>query len=155
ERAANEAGTMRTLAGRMFASIAATSDLPDYLQIWPGHGAGSACGKALGDLPSTTLGYERRVNWAFQTHDEGAFIHELLQDQPEIPKYFARMKTVNRDGPSSSPPTGEPAQVDAHRIKRAIGDGDPVIDVRSTASFADGHIPGTLNIPNGTSFTTW
>jgi len=155
ERAANEAGTMRALAARLFRSIGATTDLPDYLQIWPGHGAGSACGKALGDIPSTTLGYERRVNWAFQIHDEGAFIREVTSDQPEIPSYFARMKTVNRDGPPPSPRADNPPQVDAHRIKRAIEDGDPVIDVRSTASFAEGHIPGTLNIPNGTSFTTW
>ena len=155
ERAANEAGTMRALAARLFQSIAATADLPDYLQIWPGHGAGSACGKALGDMPSTTLGYERRVNWAFQIHDEGAFIREVTSDQPEIPKYFARMKTVNRDGPPPAPAANTPPQVDAHQIKRAIDEGDPVIDVRSTASFAEGHIPGTLNIPNGTSFTTW
>jgi hydroxyacylglutathione hydrolase len=155
ERAANEAGTMRALAARMFASIAATSDLPDYLQVWPGHGAGSACGKALGDMPSTTLGYERRVNWAFQIHDDGVFVRTILEDQPEIPRYFARMKAVNRDGPPPAPDTSELPQVDASAIRSALRAGNPVIDVRSTASFAEGHIPGTLNLPNGTSFTTW
>ena len=73
ERAANVRGTMDAMARSLFRSLRALSDLPDYLQIWPGHGAGSACGKALGAMPSTTLGYERIANWAFQTDDEDRF----------------------------------------------------------------------------------
>src|SRR5262249_28791104 len=77
ERAANVRGTMNVLARRLFHSLRATSDLPDYLQIWPGHGAGSACGKALGAMPSTTLGYERIANWAFQIENEDDFVREV------------------------------------------------------------------------------
>jgi hydroxyacylglutathione hydrolase len=154
ERAANMSGTMTVLARQLFNSLRATGPLPDYLQIWPGHGAGSACGKALGALPSTTLGYERIANWAFQIDDEDRFVAEVLAGQPEPPRYFAHMKVVNRDGPSPSS-TGELDEYDLDALRDAMDDGNPIIDVRSTADFAAGHIPGTINIPVGSSFTTW
>jgi hydroxyacylglutathione hydrolase len=72
----------------------------DFLQILPGHGAGSACGKELGAVPTTTLGYERRFNGALKLalNDPEAFIKHILAGQPEPPLYFATMKRVNRDG---------------------------------------------------------
>ena len=85
EHAANERGTATALARRLYQSIQATRSLPDHLQIWPGHGAGSACGRALGALPATTLGYERLATWAFQVRDEGEFVRTVLEGQPEIP----------------------------------------------------------------------
>lgn len=154
ERAAQVEGTMDVLARQLFRSVRATASLPDYLQIWPGHGAGSACGKALGALPSTTLGYERLVNWAFQIEDEDRFVAEATAGQPEPPRYFARMKAVNRDGPPLVP-RRELAELGLDDVRESLAAGDPVIDVRSTADFAAGHIPGTLNLPIGTSFATW
>ncbi len=145
---------MEDLARQLFASIRATSPLPDYLQIWPGHGAGSACGKALGALPSTTLGYERIANWAFQIDDEDRFVAAVLAGQPEPPRYFAQMKVVNRDGPTPAS-TGELDDYDLEALRDAMADENPIIDVRSTADFAAGHIPGAINIPVGSSFTTW
>jgi hydroxyacylglutathione hydrolase len=155
ERAANLRGTMDAMARSLFRSLRALSDLPDYLQIWPGHGPGSACGKSLGAMPSTTLGYERLANWAFQTDDEDRFVTEVLAGQPEPPKYFARMKAVNRDGPPPAPPMTALPEIDVAAFERAIDAETPVIDVRSTAEFAAGHLPKVLNIPTGTSFTTW
>lgn len=154
ERAANVRGTMDALARQLFRSLRATRDLPDYLQVWPGHGAGSACGKALGAMPSTTLGYERLANWAFQIDDEDEFVRAALAGQPEPPAYFARMKSINRDGPSPAR-TEPPAALTLDDVRRRMAAGDPVVDVRGTADFARGHIPGTLNIPTGTSFATW
>ncbi|HEY4304579.1 MAG TPA: rhodanese-like domain-containing protein [Gemmatimonadaceae bacterium] len=154
ERAAGHAGTMDALARRLFASLQATKHLPGHLQVWPGHGAGSACGKALGALPSTTIGYERLTNWAFQIDDEEQFIKSVLEDQPEPPKYFARMKTTNRDGPAPMPTAPLP-ELALAEVTAALKNDDPVIDVRSTADFARGHIPGTINLPTGTSFATW
>jgi hydroxyacylglutathione hydrolase len=154
ERAAGQSGTMDALARRLFRSIGATADLPAHLQIWPGHGAGSACGKSLGALPSTTLGYERVANWAFQINDEEQFVKAVLEDQPEPPKYFARMKVLNREGPPAMP-TGPLPELSLAQVKIALERGDPVIDVRSTADFAAGHIPGAINLPVGTSFATW
>jgi hydroxyacylglutathione hydrolase len=155
ERAANVQGTMDRLARQLFRSIRATSDLPDYLQIWPGHGEGSACGKSLGAMPSTTFGYERLVNWAFRINDEDAFVREVLAGQPEPPKYFARMKSVNRDGPPPLPALNELPELDLPGLEHAMRAGTPVLDVRATADFAAGHIPSTLNLPIGDSFATW
>jgi hydroxyacylglutathione hydrolase len=155
ERAANSQGTMDTLARQLFRSLRATSELPDFLQLWPGHGEGSACGKALGAMPSSTLGYERLVNWAFQIGDEDTFVREVLNGQPEPPKYFATMKSVNRDGPAPSPKPNDLPELDLTGFERARSDGASIVDVRATADFAAGHIPSTLNIPVGTSFATW
>jgi hydroxyacylglutathione hydrolase len=155
ERAANVEGTMERMARQLFRSLRATSDLPDFLQLWPGHGEGSACGKSLGAMPSSTLGYERLVNWAFQASDEDAFVREVLAGQPEPPKYFARMKTINRDGPPPAPQARDLPELDLAGLERAMKAGASIIDVRSTADFAAGHIPSTLNLPTGTSFATW
>jgi len=155
ERAAKVSGSMESMARTLFRSLRATRVLPDYLQLWPGHGAGSACGKALGSMPTTTLGYERIANWAFQIEDESEFVKEVLAGQPEPPTYFARMKVVNRDDPPTVPAPHELAQLDLTALERAVAAGAAVIDVRTSADFAVGHIPGTLNIPMGTSFARW
>jgi hydroxyacylglutathione hydrolase len=154
ERAANLTGTMEGMARELYRSIQRTADLPDYLQLWPGHGAGSACGKALGAVPSTTLGYERIANWAFQSATEDDFVKAVLEGQPEPPKYFAVMKTVNRDGPSP-PPTLTPDRLTVEEIAARLAAGDFIIDMRGSAKFAAEHIPGTINIPFGKSFTNW
>lgn len=155
ERAANIQGTMERMARQLFHSIRATSDLPDFLQLWPGHGEGSACGKALGAMPSSTLGYERLANWAFQIGDENAFVREVLAGQPEPPKYFARMKAINRVGPPPAPSTNDLPEFDLARLEQATRDGATIVDVRTTAEFAAGHIPSTLHLPVGDSFATW
>src|SRR5207237_4011848 len=128
ERAAKVAGTMESSARRLFRSLRAMRELPDHLQIWPGHGAGSACGKALGAMPSTTLGYERFVNWAFQVEDEDEFVRQALAGQPEPPRYFARMKQINRDGPPTSFPDDALPKLDLAAYRRAAV--AAIIDVR-------------------------
>jgi len=155
ERAAGMGNTMDALARQLYQSLQKAKTLPAYLQIWPGHGAGSACGKALGDIPSSTLGYERLVNWAFRAPYEDAFVAEVLTGQPEPPKYFARMKTVNRDGPKPRVEATRIARMSPTEMTTEIDDGALVIDVRATAEFAAGHMAGTINIPTGTSFPNW
>jgi hydroxyacylglutathione hydrolase len=154
ERAAKISGTMDAMARQLFRSIQRIADLPDYLQLWPGHGPGSACGKSLGAVPSTTLGYERIANWALQVSNEDEFVEAVLEGQPEPPKYFAMMKTVNRDGPAPTP-TANPARVDAQMLAARLAEGAPVLDMRGSAKFAAEHIPGTINIPFGKSFSNW
>ena len=85
-------------AKQLYQSLQSTEDLPDHLQIWPGHGAGSACGKALGSMPSSTLGYERRTSWAFGVASEDEFVEAVLDGQPNPPTYFAMMKHINKVG---------------------------------------------------------
>ncbi|MBA3533266.1 MAG: MBL fold metallo-hydrolase, partial [Ardenticatenales bacterium] len=100
ESAAGVADSKEPGARTLYRSVQRFKQYPDYLQLWPGHGAGSACGKALGAIPSTTLGYERRFNWAFTTQDEESFIATVLDGQPEPPRYFAQMKRLNKVGPA-------------------------------------------------------
>lgn len=99
EKAAGIKGTSQSGAREMFKSLGKFKQLPDYLQVWPAHGAGSACGKALGAIPTTTVGYEKMFNWAMAYTDEETFVKALLDGQPEPPKYFAVMKRVNKEGP--------------------------------------------------------
>ena len=156
ERAAGVTGTMEESARALFQSLRRMRAYPDYLQLWPGHGAGSACGKSLGAMPSSTLGYEKLFNWAFQTESEEDFVRMVLAGQVEPPRYFARMKRLNRDGPPARGAGPGRSPLDAARLagvlreKRAI-----VVDTRSSTRFAAGFIPGTLNIPRGGSFATW
>ena len=154
ETAAGVAGTKEGSARDLHRSLGRLKALPDFLQIWPGHGAGSACGKALGAMPTSTLGYERRTNWAFDDLTEAQFVAAVLEGQPSPPTYFAMMKRINRDGPPvlGTRPAPQPMPVSA--IDTALRDG-VVIDVRTAVEFGARHLRGTLNIPLNRSFTTW
>lgn len=155
ERAANRTGTMEKGAHALFASLQRFKGLPGHLMLWPGHGAGSACGKSLGGLPATTLEYERHTNWGLRQGDEASFVREVLEGQPEPPAYFKEMKRINQQGP---PPLGgfrDPPAVAAARIIETIERGEFIVDLRPTAEFAAGAIAGTLHIPMGPLFTTW
>ena len=155
ERAARQAGTMEQSARTLYASLQRFKSLPDYLQLWPGHGAGSACGKALGAVPTSTIGYEKLVNWGLAAGDEAAFVDEVLAGQPEPPAYFAHMKRMNRDGPPALGALPVPAVLPAFGLANAIASGAAVLDVRSTAAFAAHHVPGTLNVPYARTFSTY
>lgn len=155
ERAAKIAGTMESGARDLFRSLQRFKTWPDYLQIWPAHGAGSACGKALGAVPSSTIGYERIANWAFPIADEATFVAAVLAGQPDPPKYFAHMKAVNRDGPAVLGLWPQPRAIDAEEAASHLSRGAQVVDTRPASAFAVGHLPGTLNIPMNRSFATW
>ena len=145
---------MTDSARQLHASLARIADLPDHIQIWPGHGAGSACGKALGAMPSSTLGYERRTNWAFQLVDQDKFVEAVLEGQPSPPTYFATMKRLNRDGPPLLGPRNELPQLGVSEFAD-LEQSAAMLDVRPAAEFGAGHIVGTLNIPLIKAFTTW
>jgi hydroxyacylglutathione hydrolase len=155
ERAARVGGTMEASARELYRSLRRFAKLPDYLQLWPGHGAGSACGKALGAMPQSTLGYEKVANWAFGIDDEDEFVKQVLAGQPEPPTYFAMMKRLNREGPALLDGRPAPAEESAAALPEALRGGDIVVDLRSADDFRAGHLPGTLSIPFGRSFTGW
>jgi hydroxyacylglutathione hydrolase len=155
EKAAGAKGTMRAAARQLFRSLQRFRELPDYMQLWPGHGAGSACGKALGAVPSTTLGYEKLANWGLRETDEETFVDSVLADQPEPPAYFAEMKRINKHGPRLLHGLKRPERLPASRIGELIASGAMIVDTRHASDFALGHLPGTVNIPLGKSFTTW
>jgi len=146
---------MEAGARQLFRSLNRFKSQPDYLQIWPGHGAGSACGKGISAVPSSTVGYERLFNWAFQIEDEAEFVEAVLAGQPEPPRYFAEMKRINKEGPRRIGGFHRPERVPAGRLSEILRSDALIVDTRPAANFAAGHIPGTINIPLDRSFTTW
>ena len=152
EEAAGIEGSKELGAQQLFDSLEKFKSLPDYVQVWPGHGAGSACGKALGAVASTTVGYEKIRNWALQFGDDfESFKNELLKDQPEAPYYFGKMKKLNKvnrtlliDVPSH--PIISVDQIDSNAF---------IIDTRNKFEFAKGHLKKSVNIQNNNSLATW
>ena len=151
ETAAGIEGTKERSAMQLVGSARRFLELPDYLQVLPAHGAGSACGKALGAIPQSTVGYERRFNAALaHLEDEARFMSEMLSGQPSPPLYFSRMKRQNRDG---VPPL-EVVPVPQSRDPAGMIDEDlVVIDLRDWDSFSRGHLPGALWTKTGPMFT--
>jgi len=155
EKAAKIVGTMEASARRLFGSLQRFKTLPDHLQIWPGHGAGSACGKSLGAVPQSTMGYERIANWGLEEMTEDEFVARVLAGQPEPPRYFAEMKRVNKEGPRILGGIRRPSHLPPDSIIGLVEEGALVIDTRSADGFAGEHIPGVINIPFNRSFSTW
>ena len=147
ERAAGIAGVMEPSARAQFASIRREfRSLPEFLQIWPAHGAGSACGKSLGDVPMSTVGYELRTNRSLQAAvNEQAFVDFILAGQPEPPLYFARMKRDNRGGPELLPALPSPVRLQAADLRGLEHRSDiAVLDTRERNAFFEGHLAGSL-----------
>ena len=156
ERAARVEGTMDAAARTLFRSLQRFKSQPDYLQIWPGHGAGSACGKGLSAIPHSTVGYERRFNWAFGVSDEDEFVRLVLEGQPDPPKYFGDDEADQQDRAPLARRAAEAhgaAAGASHRPARSAA--RLVIDTRTGAEYATGHLPGSVNIPFNNAFTTW
>ncbi len=154
ESAAGISNTKRAAAQDLFRSLQRFKSLPDYLQLWPGHGAGSACGKALGAMPQSTLGYERLFNWGLAESHEEKFTQQVLTGQPDPPAYFAVMKRINRDGPAARR-LATPERITARDIADRLAEGAPVIDTRPATDFAEGHASAAINIPHTKSFLNW
>jgi hydroxyacylglutathione hydrolase len=155
DEVAGFSGTRETGALGQFRNIQFLKTLPDYLQIWPGHGAGSACGKQLGAVPTSTLGYEKLFNPAFQIAHEQQFVEWLLADQPEAPRYFAQMKRVNKAGPALLTTLPAPVRLAADRLDSVLASA-LVIDTRRMGDFARQHAPRSVNIPASSySFNTY
>ena len=155
EKAANIKGTMEVGARSLYASLRKSDSWPDWLQVWPGHGAGSSCGKGISAIPHSTLGYERRFNWAFQVRTEAEFVQAVLAGQPDPPTYFAEMKRVNKEGPRLLHGFRRPDLQQVGALEAAIKAGAVVVDTRAASAYAAGHVPGTISIPLNASFTTW
>lgn len=153
ETAAGVQGAKEPSARRLFQSLRTVLDLPDHLQVWPGHGAGSACGKALGAVPQSTIGYERRHNAAIlAATSERAFVDFILEGQPEPPMYFARMKRQNRDGPRVLGSLPRPRRMTSVELGAVDGRRMAIVDTRPWAEFRAGHVKGSLFAPPDNTF---
>ncbi len=136
--------------------------LADHVQVFPAHGSGSACGKALGALPSTTVGYERLNAWwapYLRDGDEQGFVDELLDGQPDAHAYFARMKRENKDGPRllGALPALDPMSTD-DLARRLEADEVIFVDTRDQHAVHSGTVARSLNVPGpakAASYGAW
>lgn len=155
ESAAGFQGKADPSAHRLYATVQKFMQWPDYLQIWPAHGAGSACGKALGAVPTTTVGYEKMFNASIlAAKTEQGFVDFILDAQPEPPLYFARMKRDNKVGPKVLGGVPQPKRLSVEELKTIDGSKAAIVDTRPWAAFKAGHVPGSLHLPLNNSFNT-
>jgi len=158
EQAAGMHGVQEPSARTLYHSLPKFEALQDYVQVWPAHGAGSTCGKALGAIPTTTVGYEKLYNASLAAADGGedAFVDAILAGQPEPQMYFARMKRDNRDGVPLLGALPQPRKLTTTELGQKVEDDETIIvDTRLDRSgFMAKHLPGALYAPMNKSFNT-
>ena len=130
--------------------------LPDDLAVYPTHGAGSFCSAPLSGERATTIGAEKAANALLAAPDEDVFVKLLLDGLGTYPRYFSRLREVNRLGPVVFDPE-QPAlaRLDAQTVRQRFAAGAAVVDVRPISAFAAAHIPGALSIELRDQFATW
>jgi glyoxylase-like metal-dependent hydrolase (beta-lactamase superfamily II)/rhodanese-related sulfurtransferase len=129
--------------------------LPDGVQVYPAHGAGSLCGKQLSAERSSTIGQQRANNFALQAKSREEFVHLLTSDLPERPGYFAQDAEINRSGPAPLADLPEPHAIAAEEVARLQGEGAIVLDTRPATEFGGAHIPGAVHIGLSGQFASW
>ncbi len=155
ETAAGQAGAMEPSARRLFSTLAKLDQVPDFVQVWPAHGAGSACGKALGAVPTSTIGYEKRFNPAIRAAEtEQGFIDFILSGQPEPPMYFATMKRVNKLGPAVLAELPRPPRMTIDQLRTVDPMQIAIVDTRPWEAFRAGHVPRSICLPHTNSFNS-
>jgi hydroxyacylglutathione hydrolase len=127
--------------------------LPDAVEVYPAHGAGSLCGRNISKETSSTIGEQRRGNWALQPMPRAEFVRALTADLPEAPAYFSFDAALNRRG---APALGtKPRGLSAAEVEDAVRRGATVLDVRGAAAFGAGHLPGSVNVGLDGQFASW
>ena len=150
------APTAREQAGELYDSLhGKLLALPDAVTVWPGHGAGSMCGRNLSSETSSTIGEQRRINYALQPMSREAFIDMMTTDLPEIPAYFGQDVRVNREGPPLVSDRAPLAALPPGEVRRRAAAGAVVLDTRSPAAFGVAHVPGAFHIGLDGQFASW
>ena len=147
----------KALAHQLYTSVfEKLNGVPDFTEIFPAHGSGSLCGKAIGSRRSSTLGFERKFNPALQPAAEAEWTDTLLQNMPLAPPYFKLMKKVNSSGPAvlGKDLPGQKRFTAKELHDRVCAD-CMVVDVRPKEAYATAHIPGSINIPLGQNLPSW
>lgn len=148
----------RALAECMYDTVhTKLATLPDAVQIWPAHGAGSMCGKSLSNERSSTIGAQKRTNWAFRAQTKAEFVHEATTGLPLQPAYFGHASEMNRRKHATLAQVleRELVPVGLEEILRNVKAGDTLLDVREPTDFARAHLAGSLNIGLSGKFATW
>jgi glyoxylase-like metal-dependent hydrolase (beta-lactamase superfamily II)/rhodanese-related sulfurtransferase len=150
----------KVLAAQMYSSLRnKLGALNDDVIVYPGHGAGSLCGKTLSDAVTSTIKEEKQTNWCLQEMTQDAFITNLLDEQPFVPAYFPYDVELNRKGaPAFSEATNQvkligeiSTETQVEQLNKELW----VVDVRDQAEYKKGHLPHAVNIMEGERFETW
>jgi hydroxyacylglutathione hydrolase len=129
--------------------------LPDEVEVYPAHGAGSLCGRNISSETSSTIGQQRRFNYALQPMSRDVFVRMMTADLPPAPVYFSRDAELNREGARPLSEVPPPPPLTPEEFHARIRSGAVALDVRSASSFGAGHVPGSLNISLGGEFASW
>ena len=144
------------LASQLYANLKdKLLKLPDACFVYPAHGAGSLCGKAMGAMRVSTIGYERRHNAALQHATETEFKEALLSGMPEAPDHFARCSEINRKGPALVEELPAPRPLSPDALQQLADQDHVVLDTRDYAAFGGAHVPGAWNIDAAHNFSTF
>lgn len=144
------------LASKLYDSLQKLVKLPDFCEVYPAHGAGSLCGRAMSAKRTSTIGYEKKYNYAFQTKDLNKFIELLTTDMPEAPDHFSRCSDINRKGPTliKNLPCLTPYEPVSFNQKSKEKN-MVVLDIRPYEAFGGQHVPGAYHIDFGGNFSTF
>lgn len=148
--------TAEQMAGMLYDSLHnKLLALNDSVEVYPAHGAGSLCGRNISTETSSTIGQQRRFNYALQPMPKDEFVRMVTSNLPEAPAYFASDAEINREGAAALGEISAPSPLSPDEVKRQVEQGAMVLDVRSADSFGAGHVPGSLNIGLGGQFASW
>jgi glyoxylase-like metal-dependent hydrolase (beta-lactamase superfamily II)/rhodanese-related sulfurtransferase len=155
-RGSDPAMSAQELAGMLYDSLhGKLLALPDSVEVYPAHGAGSLCGRNISSETSSTIGQQRQFNYALRPMPKEDFVRMMTTDLPEAPVYFARDVAINRDGASELDELPDPAALEARDVEALQKKGAIVLDTRPAAQYGAGHAPGSLNIGLSGQFASW
>lgn len=148
--------TTQTMAAMMYDSLHdKLLRLDDSVEVYPAHGAGSMCGRNLSTETSSTIGEQRKFNYALQPMTKDQFVRVMTTDLPEAPTYFSRDAEINRTGAPALNGLPKPLALSPAEVCKLAAEGYVILDVRAAADFGAGHVPGALNIGLGGQFASW
>lgn len=148
--------TPEAMAGMLYDSLhQKLLRLPDAVAVYPAHGAGSLCGKNISRETSSTIGAQRRGNYALQPMPKEAFVRMTTAELPEVPAYFPLDVEINRSGAGVLAERPRPASLSPQQVRERAERGALVLDVREAGAYGAGHVPGSLNIGLGGQFASW
>jgi glyoxylase-like metal-dependent hydrolase (beta-lactamase superfamily II)/rhodanese-related sulfurtransferase len=128
--------------------------LDDGVEVYPAHGAGSMCGRNISKETSSTIGEQRRFNYALKPMSKDEFVRMMTADLPEAPAYFPRDAEINRTGAPALEELPRPKELAPEEVN-ALSKSHLLLDIRSAAAFGNAHVPAALNIALGGQFATW
>jgi glyoxylase-like metal-dependent hydrolase (beta-lactamase superfamily II)/rhodanese-related sulfurtransferase len=155
-RAESGAPTAQDLAGMLYDSLhGKLLTLPDSVEVYPAHGAGSLCGRNISSETSSTIGQQRQFNYALKPMPKEEFVRMMTTDLPEAPQYFARDVAINRGGAAELGELPEPAALSAADVDVLRKKGAILLDTRPAAQYGAGHVPGSLHVGLSGQFASW